>query len=268
MHDLERLVARISLGTAGPRDLVALGAVARAAAAAARARGESAGAARRAACAAEIDELADVRDAIERTLARRAAGARARRRRDSRRRRRRARRAARHQPRRQGRDRRDGRGRARAHRHRVAEDPLQPRLRVLHRDLEVEPRRGAGRLHPQADDRRRRALHHAGAQGATRTRCSAPTSGSPRASSSCSRRCARASPPRRRAFWTRRAPSRRSTCWPRSPNRGGRQLHEAARARRRRVRRRRRAASDRRAARHRRVRAERRRARRDATASS
>ena len=28
----------------------------------------------------------------------------------------------------------------RAHRHRVAQDPLQPRLRLLHRDLEVEPR--------------------------------------------------------------------------------------------------------------------------------
>ena len=46
----------------------------------------------------------------------------------------------------------------------VAEDPLQPRLRLLHRDLEVEPARGAGRLHPQADDRRWRAVHHAGAE--------------------------------------------------------------------------------------------------------
>ena len=35
----------------------------------------------------------------------------------------------------------DGRGRAGAHRHRLAEDPLQPRLRLLHRGLEVEPRR-------------------------------------------------------------------------------------------------------------------------------
>ena len=72
------------------------------------------------------------------------------------------------QPRRQGGDRGDGRGRARAHGHRVAQDPLQPRVRLLHRDLEVEPRQRAGRLHPQADDRRRRALHHAGAQGVRR----------------------------------------------------------------------------------------------------
>ena len=42
--------------------------------------------------------------------------------------------------------RRDGRARARAHRHHLAQGPLQPRLRLLHRDLEVEPARGAGRL--------------------------------------------------------------------------------------------------------------------------
>ena len=78
---------------------------------------------------------------------------------------RRARRAARHQPLRQAAHRRDGRGRARPDRHRLAEDPLQPRVRLLHRDLEVEPRQRAGRLPAQADDCRRRALHHAGAEG-------------------------------------------------------------------------------------------------------
>ena len=39
---------------------------------------------------------------------------------------------------------------------------------VLHRDLEVEPARGAARLPSQADHRRRRALHHAGAEGIRR----------------------------------------------------------------------------------------------------
>ena len=57
---------------------------------------------------AELDDLADVRDALERDAHRRAAGARARRRLHPRRRRSRARRAARHQPRRQAADRRDG----------------------------------------------------------------------------------------------------------------------------------------------------------------
>ena len=52
-----------------------------------------------------------------------------------------------------------------AHGHRVAEGPLQPRVRLLHRGLEIEPARGAGRLPPQADHCRRRALHHAGAEG-------------------------------------------------------------------------------------------------------
>ncbi len=117
---------------------------------------------------AELDELPDVRDAIEATLDRRAAGARARRRLRARRRRPRARRAAHHQPVGQAAHRRDGRARARPHGDRLAQGPLQPRLRLLHRDLEVEPARGAARLSPQADDRRRRALHHAGAQGIRR----------------------------------------------------------------------------------------------------
>ena len=61
--------------------------------------------------------------------------------------------------------RRDGGARTRAHRHRLAQGPLQPRLRLLHRGLQVEPARGAARLPPQADDRRRRAVRHPGAEG-------------------------------------------------------------------------------------------------------
>ena len=47
----------------------------------------------------------------------------------------------------------------------LAQGALQPRVRLLHRDLEVEPAPGPGRLRAQADDCRRRALHHAGAAG-------------------------------------------------------------------------------------------------------
>ena len=122
-----------------------------------------------------------------------------------------------HQPLGQAGHRRDGRARARAHRHRVAEGPLQPRVRLLHRDLEVEPARRAGRLPPQADDRRRRAVHHAGAEG-VRGEGARRRRADPRARARALRaRCARASPPRRRASRRRRARWRRSTCWPRSP---------------------------------------------------
>ena len=68
VHDLERLVARAALGTAGPRDLVSLR---QSLAAVPRVKlmlERRAGAAARAACCAELDELTDVRDLIERTL--------------------------------------------------------------------------------------------------------------------------------------------------------------------------------------------------------
>jgi DNA mismatch repair protein MutS len=67
-HDLERLVARISLGTAGPRDLLALG---QSLALVPRARGLVAAlhAPLVRSLVAEIDDLTDVRDRIERTLA-------------------------------------------------------------------------------------------------------------------------------------------------------------------------------------------------------
>ncbi len=102
MHDIERLIARISLGTAGPRDLVALG-QSLALLPRLRAGTPSLQAPLLQSLAAEIDELIDVRDAIEGDDPERAARARARRRRHSRRRRCRARRVARHQPRRQAR---------------------------------------------------------------------------------------------------------------------------------------------------------------------
>ena len=54
--------------------------------------------------------------------------------------------------RRQGRDRADPGGGARAHRHRVAQGGLQPGVRVLHRDLERQP---SSRFRPTTSDARR-----------------------------------------------------------------------------------------------------------------
>ena len=71
------------------------------------------------ACRAELDDLADVRQRIERTLRRRAAGPGARGRLHARRPRSGDRRAAHHQPVRAAGHRRHGDGRARAHRHRA-----------------------------------------------------------------------------------------------------------------------------------------------------
>jgi DNA mismatch repair protein MutS len=67
-HDLERLIARIALGTAGPRDLLAL---AQSLALIPRARGivSSLKAPLVHSLAAEIDDLSDVRNRIEQTLA-------------------------------------------------------------------------------------------------------------------------------------------------------------------------------------------------------
>ena len=75
----------------------------------------------------------------------------------------------------------------------------------------------AGRLPPQADDRRRRALHHAGAEG-VRGEGARRRRAHPRARARDLRGAARArSPPRRRASRTRRARWPRSTCSRRSP---------------------------------------------------
>ena len=51
---------------------------------------------------------------------------------------------------------------------------------------------GAGRLHPQADDRRRRALHHAGAQGVRGQGARRRRAHRGARAANCSRRCARA----------------------------------------------------------------------------
>ena len=220
VQDLERLVARAALGTAGPRDLVGLK---QSLTILPRVRTvlSDLQAPLVASLVAEIDDLVDVRDEIERTLV--------------------------DEPPALARDggfTRDGRDpeiddlrrisrsgkqviaemeeaeRARTG-HQLAQGPLQPRLRLLHRDLEVEPARRAARLPPQADDRRRRALHHAGARRSTRRRCSAPTSASSSASWRSSTRCGAAvaaEAPRIQA--TARALAR-STCsprWPRSPS--------------------------------------------------
>ena len=53
-----------------------------------------------------------------------------------------------------------------AHRHPVDEGRLQQGLRLLPGSDARPPRQGAGRLHPQADAQERRAVHHAGAEGA------------------------------------------------------------------------------------------------------
>ena len=161
VHDIERLVARAALGTAGPRDLVALR---QSLAAVPRVRmllERLPGAARCAASWPSSTTWRTLRDELDRTLL--------------------------DEPPAVARDGgaiRDGvdpelddlrtisrSGKQRIaemeeaerapHRHQLAQDPLQPRVRLLHRDLQVEPRQRAGRLSPQADDRRRRALHHA-----------------------------------------------------------------------------------------------------------
>ena len=67
VHDIERLVARAALGTAGPRDLVSLR---QSIAAVPRVRMllERVPGAARTSLVAELDDLADVRDALDRTL--------------------------------------------------------------------------------------------------------------------------------------------------------------------------------------------------------
>ena len=169
MHDIERLVARAALGTAGPARSRGAAAVARGGAARAACCSPTCRRRSSRACVAELDDLRRSARRARSDARRRAAGARARRRRRS---------ATASTPSsttcasisRSGKQRiaDDGGRRAGADRHRLAQDPLQPCVRLLHRDLEVEPRERPGRLSPQADDRRRRALHHAGAQGLRR----------------------------------------------------------------------------------------------------
>ena len=132
VQDLDRILGRVTLGTAGPRDLVALGRSLTALPAAAEALGE---------CVAplirlqvkELDPPLDLADEIARTLVDDPPGLVARGRLRPRRGRRRARRAALHEPRRPGHDRGDRGARAGTDRDRLAEGALQPRVRLLHR---------------------------------------------------------------------------------------------------------------------------------------
>ena len=164
--DLERLLAKVTLGTAGPRELLALG---RSLAQDSRAQAHASTLSRPRACS-DLHEQSrrscpKSRDRILDRHRRRAAGQSRRRRHHPRRLSRRARRAARPQPQRPPVHRADRSARARAHRHPVAQGPLQQRLRLLHRDLEGQPASGARRLRAQADAGQRRALHHARAEG-------------------------------------------------------------------------------------------------------
>ena len=168
VHDLERLVARAALGTAGPRDLVALrqslAAVPRVRDAARRA----AGAARPQPRSPSSTTCADVRDELDRTLV--------------------------DEPPALARDGgfiRDGvdaelddlRGISRSGKQLIAEMEEAERARTGISSLKIRYNRvfgyyieisksnlakRAGRLPPQADDRRRRAVHHAGAEGVRR----------------------------------------------------------------------------------------------------
>ncbi len=206
VHDLERLVARAALGTAGPRDLVG----------AAASRSPPSRASRML-----LDEL---QAPLVRSLARRARRSRRRARRDRARRsstsRRRSRataassatastrsstscaasaaRASRSSPRWKTRERaRTGIGSLKVRYNRVFGYYIEISKSNLHAR--------AGRLPPQADDRRRRALHHAGAEG-VRGEGPRRRRADPRARARDLRGAARgASRPRRRASRTPRA---------------------------------------------------------------
>ena len=113
--------------------------------------------------------------------------------------------------------------RARAHRDRLAQGPLQPGLRLLDRGHPGQPAAGAGRLRAPPDAGQRRALRHPRAQGATRSGSSrAEERGRARAASSSR---ARASVAAQAARLSASAGRRRgSTCsppWPRRPRADG-----------------------------------------------
>ena len=219
VQDLDRILGRVVLGTAGPRDLRAL---AQSLARAARSRPRRSTAASRLSCACRLKELdppLDLAAEIERTIVDEPPGARPRGRLRARRRRPRARRAARDQPRRPRR--RSPRSRS-ASAQRTGIASLKVRFNrvfgYLHRGQQVQPAAGARRLRAQADDRRRRALRHAGAEGLRGPRA-ARGRADPRARDGrSSRSCAAAWRPSRAADPADRARGgRRSTCSPRWP---------------------------------------------------
>ncbi len=162
--DLERLLAKVTLGSAGPRDVLALGrSLEKIPALQALLRHPTSGtpavdprASGRAAGRCEPDPRGDCRRAAAEPRGRRD---------DPRRLPRGARRAARSQHQRQAVHRADRGARAAAHGHPVAQGAVQQRLRLLHRDHPREPAPGAAGLRAQADAGQRRALHHPRAEG-------------------------------------------------------------------------------------------------------
>ena len=217
--DVERILARVALRSARPRDLAqlreALALPARTAGAARGARLAAAAAAARAACGTHPDDARAPRARARRD----AAGAAARRRRDRPRLRRRPRRAAPHQrAQRRGAARPRG-ARARAHRLPEPALRLQPRAGLLHRGEPQPGRPRAGRLGragrrsrtPSATSRRE--LKSLRGQGARRPR---PRAG---ARAGALRGAARHADRRARRR-CRRRPRRspRSTCWRTSPS--------------------------------------------------
>ena len=129
--------------------------------------------------------------------------------------------------------RRPGSARTRRHRHRDAEGRLQPRARLLHRNQQGPGRQGADALHAPPDADRRRALHHRGTQGirgqgAVGARAFA---GAREAAVRGPARRARTQRPRTAQALRGRAVAN-STCWPASPSARRRWTGRARTARR------------------------------------
>ena len=193
--DIERLLAKVTLGTAGPRDLLALGRSLEkipALQALLRHPAEPRGCAR---LHDRLDELPDVANLILEAIADEpplnlADGGTIR--------------AGFHAELDELRDlSQNGQqyiaqiesARAAAHRHPVAQGALQQCLRLLHRNHPRQPAPGAGRLRAQADAGQRRALHHAGAEGLRAQGAGRRREDPERSKRSCSPTCGSAPPP-------------------------------------------------------------------------
>ena len=185
--DLERLLAKISLSSAGPRDLLAL---ARSLAVIPALSALPVKAGLLLDIQGRLDPIPEVRDRVLSAIAEEPpanlsdggtirSGFNAA-----------PRRAARHLPEQPDISRPDRTARAHSHRHRIAQGPLQQRLRLLHRNLQVQSASGAAGLPAQADPGQRRAFHHSRAQ---RTR--SQDSGSGRTIARHRARDLRAAPP-------------------------------------------------------------------------
>ncbi len=217
VHDLERLMARVSIGTAGPRDLVALGESLRLLPRVHLVTEPLQAPLIRSLLAA-IDDLADVRDAITSTIV--------------------------DEPPAVARDGgiiRDGvdaeldelRSASRGGKDAIAAMEAAERSRTGIASLKIRFNRVFGyyieiskaNLAGVPDDYIRKQTVAGGNASSrrrsrsTRTGCSAPTSASAPGKSSCSRPCAGVWPRRPLGSWTRRTRWPPSTCWPRWPTR-------------------------------------------------